>query len=144
MHPPEYYMSLALEEAYKALQIDEVPIGAIVVHPDSTITRGHNGTISYHDPTAHAEIIAIRSMCQIMKNYRIPDCELYVTLQPCLMCLGVIEQCRIRKVYFGAFEKKYRIDYTKLSTCSMHGPLLEDSCSGIISDFFTQKRTDKD
>jgi len=141
VHNPAYFMALALERAKEALRLGEIPIGAILVAEDGTMATGYNCPISHHDPTAHAEVCAIRMMCQMQQNYRLPDCTLYVTLQPCLMCLGAITHSRIKNVYFGAYETKYRIEYPKNTGITFHGPILEKECAAILSDFFKSKRT---
>lgn len=136
------HMNLALSEALKALQLGEVPIGALVVSPTGHLTYGYNCPIEKNDPTAHAEIIAMRKMAQHLGNYRLTNCILYVTLQPCLMCSGAIDQSRIRQVYYGATENKCRLDYKKLCRFKLNGPILEPECQKIILDFFNWRRFD--
>ncbi|MGD9346325.1 MAG: nucleoside deaminase, partial [Candidatus Aminicenantes bacterium] len=94
------FMREALLEAARAEEKDEVPVGALVISESHILSRAHNRTISVNDPTAHAEILAIREACRIKKNYRLPGCDLYVTLEPCPMCLGAILQARIRRLIF--------------------------------------------
>lgn len=136
----EQYMQLALEEAVKALKKQEVPIGAVVVSPSGHISYGHNSPVSSHDPRAHAEAIAIGHMARHLGNYRLMDCTLYVTLQPCLMCTGLINHARIKTVYYGTSESKYKIPYDTLKNFELHGPILEQACRGILQDFFKQRR----
>jgi tRNA(adenine34) deaminase len=103
----EYWMHLALEEAYKAFTEDEVPVGAVVVKDDRVIGLGHNLTERLHDPTAHAEIIAITSAANFLNNWRLSDTIIYVTLEPCIMCIGALILARIKKLVFGAFDLKF-------------------------------------
>ena len=140
MCTPEYYMSLALREARKAQHCGEVPIGAVAVSSCGMITHGFNSPIQSRDPSAHAEVCALRAMARLLDNYRLPTCTLFVTLQPCLMCLGLIEHCRVQAVYFGAYEKKYRIPYGTLSRIPLIGPVLEAECSTLLTDFFARMR----
>jgi tRNA(Arg) A34 adenosine deaminase TadA len=101
------FMQLALEQAQKAASADEVPVGAVVVGPDGkTLASAHNLVETNRDPTAHAEILALRSACEILKNPRLVDCDLYVTLEPCAMCAQAIAFARIRRLYFGASDPK--------------------------------------
>lgn len=102
----QQYMREAIKEAKKAEAMDEVPIGAVVVYQGQVIGRGHNLRESTHDPTAHAEIIAIRQAAQMMKSWRLEECSLYVTLEPCPMCAGAILQSRIERVIYGATDPK--------------------------------------
>ena len=137
---PLQYMELALIEATKALNLGEVPIGAVLVSPAGDICYGYNCPISSHDPTAHAEAIAIRQMAKKLGNYRLIDCTLYVTLQPCLMCIGIIEQARIPIVYYGTQENKYQLPYENLCHFQLKGPVLPQPCKKILSDFFLWRR----
>lgn len=102
----QQYMQEAIQEAKKAEAIEEVPIGAVVVYRDEVIGRGHNLRESTHDPTAHAEMIAIRQAAQHIKGWRLEDCSLYVTLEPCPMCAGAILQSRIEQVIYGTRDPK--------------------------------------
>ena len=107
MNHNEKFMALAIKEAKKALAKDEVPIGAIIVKNGQVISKGYNLRESRQNSLNHAEIIAIDKACKKLKNFRLEDCELYVTVEPCLMCAGAIIQSRIKKVYFGARDEKY-------------------------------------
>lgn len=140
MHTPEHYMRLALLEAHIAKKNGEIPIGAILVSPCGIITCGSNAPILNHDPTAHAEIIALRAMALTLKNYRLTDCTLYVTLQPCLMCLGAINHARLKSVYFGSYSSKSPIDYPQFTSIPLKGPILELDCSKILTEFFLHRR----
>jgi len=100
------YMKEAVKEARKALKIDEVPVGAVIVHNDEIIGRGHNLKEKMGDPVSHAEIIAIKEAANFLGDWRLLDCELYVTIEPCPMCAGAILQARIKRVIYGADDKK--------------------------------------
>ena len=100
------YMGLALTEARAAHAAGEVPVGAVVVHEGRVVGVGRNAPIGSHDPTAHAEIVALRAAAQALGNYRLDDCELYVTLEPCAMCSGAMLHARVRRVVFGANDPK--------------------------------------
>jgi len=99
-------MRAALEQASKALGQNEVPVGAVVVREGQIIGRGHNHPIGRHDPSAHAEVQALRDAALSLKNYRLPGCDLYVTLEPCVMCAGAIQHARVRRLVFGASDPK--------------------------------------
>ena len=107
LSPNERWMLYALKEAKKADKIDEVPIGAIIVKDDMIIGTGYNQMEILKDSTAHAEIIAITSAENTIGNWRLKDCDLFVTLEPCIMCSGAIINSRIRNVYFGAYDQKF-------------------------------------
>ncbi len=98
------FMGEAIKEAQLAAKLKEVPVGAVIVHKDKIIARAHNLKETLKDPTAHAELIAIRKACSFMGNWRLNDCELYVTLEPCAMCASAIAQCRLKRVYIGAHD----------------------------------------
>jgi tRNA(adenine34) deaminase len=100
------FMALAQAAAEEARAAGEVPVGAVLVRGDEVIARGFNHPIGAHDPSAHAEMVALRAAAQAVENYRLPDCELYVTLEPCLMCAGAIMHARIARVVFGARDPK--------------------------------------
>jgi len=147
----EDYMRIALEEARSAQERDEVPIGAVLVHVPSgeIIARNGNRTIERSDPTAHAEILVIREACEKAGAQRIPECDLYVTLEPCAMCAAAISFARIGKVYFGAQDPKggailHGPKFFALPTCH-HRPetadgLFAEECGKILKDFFAGKR----
>lgn len=100
------FMQSALQQAHNARLVGEVPVGAVVVRDGRIIGTGFNQPIGSHDPTSHAEIIALRQAAQSSGNYRLPDCDLYVTLEPCAMCVGAMLHARLRRVVFGAFDRK--------------------------------------
>ena len=148
----EFFMRLAIEEAQKAENIDEAPIGAVLVLNQNVVAAGYNQVITLKDPTAHAEILAIRKAGQILNNYRLIDTTLYVTIEPCYMCVGAITHARIKRVVYGAPDLKTgSIDSaTKLinNTFMNHkveitGNVLAKECSSIISNFFSNKRKEK-
>jgi len=144
----EFYMSAALEEAHFAQRRGEVPVGAVVSSEGKILSRGHNQSISLHDATAHAEIIAIRNACSILQNYRLSGCDLYVTLEPCVMCVGAALQARLHGLYFGAYDPKtgacgsaVGIPFDKLNhQMEVSGGILEKECGQILKDFFKEKR----
>lgn len=140
-------MKAALRAAEKALSEGEVPIGAVVVADGKIISRGHNRRTKKQLATAHAEIEAIDKACKKLKSWRIPECELYVTLEPCPMCMGAILNARIKKVYFGAPEGKGRslTDVIAASnlvnhTVEVEGGIMEEECAAILSGFFSDMR----
>lgn len=146
------YMKIALEEAEKALGIYEVPVGAIVVYKGQVIGRGYNMREILNDSTAHAEIIAIRKASKYLDSWRLLDCTMYVTLEPCAMCAGAIVNSRINRVVIGARDSKRGCcgtveDLTNHSKFNhrveVEFGILEDECSSIISDFFAKLRRDK-
>lgn len=144
----ESIMREALLEAKRAAENNEVPVGAVVVMDKKILSRAHNCTISLNDPTAHAEILAIREACRIQKNYRIPGCDLYVTLEPCVMCLGAILQARIRRLVFGAHDPKkgavesiLTFPFDRMNhTVEIEAGILSEECGKILKDFFANKR----
>lgn len=141
------FMKSALKCAEKALKEGEVPIGAVVILDGKVIARGHNRRTKRQLATAHAEIEAIEKACKKLKSWRIPDCELYVTLEPCPMCMGAVLNSRIKKVYFGAPEDKGRSLTRELATANLlnhtvevEGGVMEEECREILSRFFSEMR----
>ena len=143
------FMQAALLEARKAGEAGEVPVGAVVVKDGEIISRGYNRPISGNDPTAHAEIMALREASQEQDNYRLPDCELYVTLEPCMMCVGAMIHARIKRVIFGAHDPKTGacgsvIDLFAEKSLNHHtavkGGVLEEACATMLKNFFAIKR----
>jgi tRNA(adenine34) deaminase len=106
MHDDDHWMSLALEEAARAAQEQEVPVGAVVVQDGRLLGRGHNASIARHDPTAHAEILALREAARTAGNYRLPGATLYATVEPCAMCCGALVHARVARLVFGADDPK--------------------------------------
>ena len=148
MKSDEFFMRQALMEAQKSLKKEEVPVGAVLVYENKIISRAHNEPIAKNDPTAHAEIIAIRKASSKRKNYRLSGSELYVTLEPCAMCLGAAAHARIRKLVFGALDPKsgavesvMKFPLEKMNNrVEIVGGVLADECSKILRDFFKKKR----
>ncbi len=144
------FLQEALAEAQKAWEEDEVPIGAIVVDPAGQIIgRGHNRPIAAQDPTAHAEIVALRQAAARQGNYRLPGCTMYVTLEPCLMCMGALLQARIQRLVFGVADPKggaavslYRLaDDPRLNhRIEVQGGVAAEACRRLLQDFFRRKR----
>ena len=141
------YMEQAIKEAERARKKGEVPIGAVVVYRGKVIGRGHNLRSKRQIATAHAEVLAIERACKKLKSWRLDGAELYVTLEPCPMCLGAILNARIAKLYFGAYEQKGRsLTELILSTnllnhsTAVEGGLLQERCSQILTDFFKMVR----
>ncbi|MDE7400997.1 MAG: nucleoside deaminase [Clostridia bacterium] len=142
------FMKSALKCAEAALKEGEVPIGAVVVCDGKVIARGHNRRTKRQIATAHAEIEAIEKACKKLKSWRIPECDLYVTLEPCPMCMGAALNARIRKIYFGAYEDKGRSLTSDIASANLlnhkievEGGVMEEECRGILSRFFSEMRT---
>jgi tRNA(adenine34) deaminase len=143
------FMWEALKQARRAKEVGEVPIGCIIVHNNRIIGRAHNQTVQLHDPTAHAEMIAITQAAESLQNERLTDTVLYVTAEPCPMCAGAIVLARIKRVVFGTEESKwgaagslYNIlkDARLNHTCEVAGGVLKEECSELLQSFFAQKR----
>ncbi|MEE1043077.1 MAG: nucleoside deaminase [Clostridia bacterium] len=142
------YMDIALSEAKKALEMGEIPVGAVIVKDNIVIAKAHNTRESENNALAHAEISAINEACNVTKNWRLEDCDLYVTLEPCPMCTGAILQSRIKNVYFGAYSTDNGcmgtvINLPKLlknNSLTVYGGIMEDQCSKLIKDFFDKKK----
>jgi tRNA(adenine34) deaminase len=143
------FMQEALKQARRAKEAGEVPVGCVVVHNSRIIGRAHNQTVQLHDPTAHAEMIAITQAAESLQNERLTDAVIYVTAEPCPMCAGAIVLARIRRVVFGAEEPKwgaagslYNIlkDPRLNHTCEVTGGVLKEECSELMQGFFAQKR----
>lgn len=141
------FMKAALKCAQKGLEEGEVPIGAVVVCDGKIISRGHNRRTKRQIATAHAEVEAIEKACKKLKSWRIPECEIYVTLEPCPMCMGAMLNARIKKVYFGAYEAKGRSLTAELANANLvnhvievEGGVMEEECSQILSTFFKEMR----
>ena len=145
----EKWMRHAIGLAQSAYQIDEVPVGAIVVLDNEVIGTGHNRSIHDNDPSAHAEIVALRSAANRQKNYRLPGASMYVTIEPCAMCAGAIIQARIQTVVFGAFDPKAGAAGSVMNIlnapelnhqCTVVAGILENECSKLIQSFFQARR----
>ena len=145
----EYYMHLALEQAVLAAELGEVPIGAIVVNSDGIVTRAHNRRELDHDPSAHAEFIALRDAAAQLERWRLLDCTVYVTLEPCPMCAGLMQQARIKRCVYAAADQKagalgtlYRLhDDQRLNhSFQVASGVLEDESRAMLQDFFSRLR----
>ncbi|MEQ1593135.1 MAG: tRNA adenosine(34) deaminase TadA [Thiobacillaceae bacterium] len=148
----EDWMRAALELARSGAHVGEVPVGAVVVKDGEIIGRGYNQPISGHDPTAHAEIMALRDAAAHLQNYRLSDCTLYVTMEPCVMCAGAILHARIARLVYGAREYKTGAHGSVLDVfaeprlnhhCDVQGAVLADECAALISGFFEARRQAK-
>lgn len=142
-------MRLALAQARHAWNLGEVPVGAVVVRKGAVIATGFNQPIAKRDPTAHAEIMALRAAAELLGNYRLPDCELYVTLEPCAMCAGAIMHARLERVVYGAADPKTGaagsvLDLFQQKQLNHHtglvGGVMAESCSRLLKDFFAERR----
>ena len=134
----QYYMEIAIKEAYKALRYNEVPVGAIIVKNNKIISKAYNKREKKHDVTKHAEIIAISKACKKLKNWRLEDCTIYVTMEPCMMCCGAIEQSRIEKIVYGAANENFgNIKNIHVKNISQ---VCEKECRELVSEFFKNKR----
>lgn len=146
----EDYMHLALEQAELARAAGEVPVGAIVVDADGkVIGSGFNQPIGTHDPSSHAEIKALRDAAQRIGNYRLPGCSLFVTLEPCVMCVGAILHARIARVVYGATDPKTGAAHSVLRLFDegqinhqtrIEGGMLAETCANLLRDFFAERR----
>ena len=141
------YMGLALQEAEKAARLGEVPIGAVVVLNGKIIGRGYNLRTKLQMATAHAEMRAIDRACRKLRSWRLPGAEIYVTLEPCPMCMGAILNARIDRVFFGAYEQKGRSLTNELASANLlnhkvevTGGILKEECAGVLTSFFTEMR----
>ena len=149
MDPHDAFMRAALEEARKGFDAGEVPVGAVAVLEGSIVGRGFNQPIGSHDPTAHAEVVAIRDAARALGNYRLTGMTLYVTIEPCLMCVGAMVHARVATLVFGAPEPKAG---AVVSSCRAHelpslnhrievvGGVLEGDCRALIQEFFRTRR----
>jgi tRNA(adenine34) deaminase len=148
----ETFMREALALALQARALGEVPVGAVVVKDGVIIGRGFNQPITSNDPTTHAEIVALRDAAKNIQNYRLVDCELFVTLEPCMMCVGAMLHARVKRVVFGAMEPKTGVcgsvmnlpNEAKLNHhATFTGGVLADECGAMLKDFFAQRRASK-
>jgi len=149
-NPDELWMEEALREAQRALAMDEVPVGAVVVHDRRVIGRGCNQPISANDPTAHAEVLALREAARTLGNYRLLDCDLYVTMEPCAMCAGAITHARIRRLVYGAEDPKAGAVHSLMQILNhpnlnhrveVTAGVLAARCMDLLQTFFRQRRT---
>ena len=138
----EFAMRIALDQAHNAALVGEVPVGAVVMRDGQVIATGYNRPITEHDPTAHAEIVALRHAAHLLGNYRLPECELYVTLEPCAMCAMALLHARVKRVVFGAagsvidlFANPQLNHHTELT-----GGVSAEACAQLLRDFFAERR----
>jgi tRNA(adenine34) deaminase len=143
------FMKLALEEARDAAVEGEVPVGCVIVRDGAVITRARNRTLADHDPTAHAELLAIRQAAAALGSERLVDCDLHVTLEPCAMCAAAIAFARIRRLYYGAADPKggavdNGVRFFASPTChhrpQVYGGIAEAEAAGLLRDFFRARR----
>ena len=148
--PPDHaWMKEALQLAQRAADENEVPVGAVVVREGKIVGRGWNRSIGLHDPSAHAEIMAMREAGTALGNYRLKDCSLYVSLEPCMMCAGAMIHARLDRIVFGATDPKtgaaggmfdLLLDPAHNHAPGVEGGCLADECSALLRDFFRQRR----
>jgi tRNA(adenine34) deaminase len=145
----EAAMRIALDQAHNAWLVGEVPVGAVILRAGQVIATGYNRPITEHDPTAHAEIVALRHAATLLGNYRLPECELYVTLEPCAMCAMALMHARFKRVVFGAADPKTGaagsvIDLFSQAQLNHHtqvqGGVMAEACSAVLRDFFAERR----
>lgn len=149
----EYFIREALSLARAAECLGEVPVGALVVRNGVIVGRGFNSPIGDHDPTAHAEVAALRDAARNLRNYRLPGCELFVTLEPCAMCAGAAMQARIARLIYGARDPKTGVhgsvvDLFAVARLNHHttvvGGVLQEECGRMLSEFFAARRTGRE
>ena len=146
-----YYMKEALKEAKKSLITGDVPVGCIIVYDDKIIARGHNKREDKQQSLAHAEIVAINKACKKLGTWRLEDCTMYITLEPCVMCSGAIIQSRIPRVIYGAYDYRFGAHKSLINLfdvkfnhyVEISGGVLENECSIMIKDFFKELRDKK-
>jgi tRNA(adenine34) deaminase len=145
----QLWMLEALAEARKAEATEEIPIGAVLLLNDKVIGRGYNSSIRLHDPTAHAEIVALRQAAYAMSNYRLPGSTLIVTIEPCIMCVGAMIQARVETLVYGAADPKAGAVHSCFQLANgsslnhkirVESGVLEEECSSILKDFFRTRR----
>lgn len=150
LNDDKFFMRLAIAEAAKAAEIAEVPIGAMIIDGNGEVlATGFNRTIIDSDPTGHAEIIALRTAAQNIGNYRLNDCTLFTTIEPCVMCAGAIVNARIKRLVFGAHDERFGAVETKFRLCDspllnhrieIVSSVLADECRALMQDFFRARR----
>jgi tRNA(adenine34) deaminase len=145
----EHAMRIALDQAQNAWLVGEVPVGAVIMRAGQVIATGYNRPITENDPTAHAEIVALRHAATLLSNYRLPECELYVTLEPCAMCAMALMHARFKRVVFGAPDPKTGAAGSVVNLFAeprlnhhtrLEGGLLAEDCGKVLRDFFAERR----
>lgn len=148
-HADELAMRIALDQARNAWLVGEVPVGAVIMRNGQVIATGYNRPITEHDPTAHAEIVALRHAATLLGNYRLPECELYVTLEPCAMCAMALMHARFKRVVFGASDPKTGAAGSVVNLfgepklnhhTDIEGGVLAHDCGQVLRDFFAERR----
>lgn len=145
------FMKEALKQAQKSYEEDEVPIGAVIVQNGKVLSRAHNTRNRTQNAINHAEILAISKACKKLGSWRLDDCEIYVTLEPCPMCAGAILNARIKKLYFGAYDKTSKTNILDVimqddrlnHKTLVEGGIMQDECSKLLTEFFVNKRNSK-
>lgn len=146
------FMQAAIDEAKRAAKMGEVPVGAVIVKDNKIISTGHNLCERENNPLLHAEIVAIDGAIKTLSGSRLEECDLYVTLEPCAMCCGAISHARLKRVYFGAYDKTGGCAVSNLACFSADSPLwhvecycgiMEEECSKLLTEFFKDLRHDK-
>ncbi len=145
----EYAMRLALDQAQNAWLVGEVPVGAVILRDGKVLATGYNRPVTTNDPTAHAEIVALRHAATLLQNYRLPECELFVTLEPCAMCAMALMHARFKRVVFAASDPKTGaagsvVNLFELPTLNHHtellGGVLAEPCGALLREFFAERR----
>ncbi len=148
----ERAMRLALDQALNAALVGEVPVGAVILRDGQVIATGYNRPITTHDPTAHAELVALRHAAELLENYRLPECELFVTLEPCAMCAMALMHARFKRVVYGASDPKTGaagsvVDLFAQPQLNHHtvvqGGLLAEACGDVLREFFARRRAEQ-
>jgi tRNA(adenine34) deaminase len=148
--PSSSFMDLALEQARAAAAADEVPVGCVIVRDGGVVARAGNRTLREHDPTAHCEMVAIRTAAQVLRSERLIDCDLYVTLEPCAMCAGALSLARIRRLYYAAPDPKggavdNGVRFFTSPSChhrpEVYAGIGEAQASTLLKDFFRERRS---
>ena len=147
----EKYMKEAIKQAKKAYALGEVPIGCVIVYEDKIIGRGYNRRVTDKNTLSHAELNAIKKASKNLGDWLLDDCEMYITLEPCVMCAGAIIQARIPEVYYGAYDYRFGAHISKTNlfdlqlnhSVKINGGILEDECKNLISQFFKELRVKK-
>ena len=135
----EYYMKIAIKEANKAFKNNEVPVGAVIVKNNKIIAKAYKRREKTKNVINHAEIIAITKACKKTKNWRLDDCEIYITMEPCMMCSGAIQQSRIKKIIYGVKNEKYGYS-SNLKNIEIISQVCENECKNLVQSFFKKKR----